>query len=366
MSKAQYNLKHDTNYLNRKMFLDPQGPVTIQRFEEVKYNKLAGFETTARGFFWVPEEVSLTKDAQDFKNSSDAVRHIFTSNLLRQTALDSLQGRAPSQVFTPVVSLPELEALIYNWTFFETNIHSRSYSHIIRNIYNVPKDVFNTIHDTQEIVDMASSIGKYYDQLHTINCRKELGEIITEEEHIKAIWLALNASYGLEAFRFMVSFATSLAMVENKIFIGNGNIISLILQDELLHKGWTAWIINQVVKEDPRFARAKDQCEAEVYQMYMDVIAEEKSWADYLFKKGPVIGLNANILRDFVDYTAATALKEIGIKYHVPAPKTTPIPWFNKHQDTHKKQTALQENESTNYVIGVMGENIDYDALPAI
>jgi ribonucleoside-diphosphate reductase beta chain len=366
MSSAQYNLKHDTNYLNRKMFLDPQGPVTIQRFEEVKYNKLAGFETTARGFFWVPEEVSLTKDAQDFKNSSDAVRHIFTSNLLRQTALDSLQGRAPSQVFTPVVSLPELEALIYNWTFFETNIHSRSYSHIIRNIYNVPKDVFNTIHDTQEIVDMASSIGKYYDQLHTINCRKELGESITEEEHIKAIWLALNASYGLEAFRFMVSFATSLAMVENKIFIGNGNIISLILQDELLHKGWTAWIINQVVKEDPRFARTKDQCEAEVYQMYMDVIAEEKSWADYLFKKGPVIGLNANILRDFVDYTAATALKEIGIKYHVPAPKTTPIPWFNKHQDTHKKQTALQENESTNYVIGVMGENIDYDALPAI
>jgi ribonucleoside-diphosphate reductase beta chain len=366
MSLQQYNLKQETNYLNRKMFLDPQGPVTIQRFEDVKYNKLAGFETTARGFFWVPEEVSLTKDAQDFKNSSDAVKHIFTSNLLRQTALDSLQGRGPSQVFAPVISLPELEALVYNWTFFETNIHSRSYSHIIRNIYNVPKDVFNTIHDTKEIVDMASSIGKYYDQLHIINCRKELGETVTEEEHIKAIWLALNASYGLEAFRFMVSFATSLAMVENKIFIGNGNIISLILQDELLHKGWTAWIINQVVKEDPRFARAKDQCEAEVYQMYMDVIAEEKAWADYLFKKGPVIGLNANILRDFVDYTAATALKEIGIKYHVPAPKTTPIPWFNKHQDTHKKQTALQENESTNYVIGVMGENIDYDALPAI
>jgi len=114
MSLQQYNLKQDTNYLNRKMFLDPQGPVTIQRFEEVKYNKLAGFETTARGFFWVPEEVSLTKDAQDFKNSSDAVKHIFTSNLLRQTALDSLQGRGPSQVFAPVISLPELEALVYN------------------------------------------------------------------------------------------------------------------------------------------------------------------------------------------------------------------------------------------------------------
>lgn len=366
MSQAQYNLKIKTDYLSRKMFLDPSGPVTIQRFEEVKYNKISDFEKTARGFFWVPEEISLTKDAQDFKDASEAVKHIFTSNLLRQTALDSLQGRGPSQIFTPVVSLPELEALVYNWTFFETNIHSRSYSHIIRNIYNVPKDVFNTIHDTKEIVDMASSVGMYYDRLHMINCRKELQEKFPEKEHIKAIWLALNASYALEAFRFMVSFATSLAMVENKIFIGNGNIISLILQDELLHKGWTAWLINQVVKEDERFAKIKEECAEEVMTLYMDVIREEKEWADYLFKKGPVIGLNANILREFVDYTAATSLKEIGLKYTHPAPKSSPIPWFNKHSDTHKKQTALQENESTNYVIGVMSDNLDYDELPAI
>jgi ribonucleoside-diphosphate reductase beta chain len=366
MSKQQYNLTQKTDYLNRKMFLDPAGPVTIQRFEEFKYPKISDFETTARGFFWVPEEVSLTKDASDFKNASDAVKHIFTSNLLRQTALDSIQGRGPTQVFQPVVSLPELEALMLNWGFFETNIHSRSYSHIIRNIYNVPKDVFNTIHDTNEIVDMAASIGIYYDRLHVINCRKELGEEISEREHIKAIYLALHASYALEAFRFMVSFATSLAMVENKIFIGNGNIISLILQDELLHKGWTAYLINQVVKEDQRFAQAKIECEAEVIQIYKDVIAEEKDWAEFLFQKGPVIGLNANILKDFVDYTAFGALKDVGVKYWNPHPKTTPIPWFNKHSDTSKKQTALQENESTNYVIGVMSDNLDYDQLPAI
>jgi len=364
MSKEQYNLTTKTDYLNRKMFLDPEGPVTIQRFEEVKYKKIVDFEQTARGFFWVPEEVSLTKDATDFKEASDAVKHIFTSNLLRQTALDSLQGRAPSQVFTPVVSLPELEALIYNWSFFETNIHSRSYSHIIRNIYNVPKDVFNTIHDTQEIVDMASSVGNYYEALHNVNCQKQLGMPVLEKDHIKAIWMALHASYALEAFRFMVSFATSLAMVENKIFIGNGNIISLILQDELLHKGWTAYLINQVIKEDSRFAAIKLECEAEVYQLYMDVIREEKDWAKYLFKFGPVIGLNANILNDFVDYTAVGALKEIGIKYQAIAPKSTPIPWFNKHVDTSKKQTALQENESTNYVIGVMSDSLDYDTLP--
>jgi ribonucleoside-diphosphate reductase beta chain len=366
MSKAQYDLSKQTNYLQRKLFLDPAGPVTIQRFEEVRYQKLAKFEQEQRGFFWVPEEISLTKDANDFKEASDTVRHIFTSNLLRQTALDSIQGRAPVQVFSPVCSLPELEALVMVWSFMETNIHSRSYSHIIRNIYSVPKEMFNTIHDTEEIVGMASSVGKYYDALHVLNCYKETGTDVAESHHIKAIWLALNASYALEAFRFMVSFATSLAMVENKIFIGNGNIISLILQDELLHKGWTAYLINQVVKEDLRFAQAKIDCEAEVYAMYTDVIREEKQWADYLFQKGPVIGLNANILKDFVDYTAVGALKDIGVKYQQAAPRSTPIPWFNKHVDTSKKQTALQESESTNYVIGAMSEVLDYDALPAL
>lgn len=364
MSRAQYNFTKPTNYLKRKMFLDPEGPVTVQRFEEVKYPKLQKFEELARGFFWVPEEISLTKDKIDHKEASEAVKHIFTSNLLRQTALDSIQGRAPSQVFGPVCSIPELEALTLTWGFFETSIHSKSYSHIIRNVYGVPKEEFNKIHDTDEIAGMAANIGRYYDDLHRLNCKKELGEDVPVKEHKKAIWMALNASYALEALRFMVSFATSLAMVENKIYIGNGNIISLILQDEILHGEWTAWLINQVVKDDEDFVAIAEESREEVYSMYLEVIKEEKDWAEYLFKKGVVIGLNAQILKDFVDYTAFTKLKEIGIKYLDDHPKTSPIPWFNKHVNINKKQTALQENESTNYVIGVMSDAVEYEMLP--
>ena len=357
-----YDLSKQTNYLKRKMFLD--GVVTVQRFEEYRQPKIAKFEELQRGFFWVPEEISLTKDKMDHKEASDAVKHIFTSNLLRQTALDSIQGRAPVQIFSPVVSIPELEALVGVWSFFETNIHSKSYSHIIRNVYGVPKEEFNKIHDTKEIVDMAANIGRYYDALHILNCRKEVGEEISTHDHKRAIWMALHASYALEALRFMVSFATSLAMVENKIYIGNGNIISLILQDEILHAEWTAWLINNVVKDDPDFVKLEKECADEVYKLYMEVIEEEKLWADYLFSKGVVIGLNASILRDFVDYTAFVRLKEIGIKYLGDHPKSSPIPWFNKHVNINKKQSALQETESTNYVIGVMGDDVQHDELP--
>ena len=366
MSKAQYNFSKQTNYLKRKMFLDPEGPVTVQRFEEVKYPKIQKYEELARGFFWVPEEISLTKDKMDHKEASDAVKHIFTSNLLRQTALDSIQGRAPFQVFGPVCSIPELEALALTWSFFETSIHSKSYSHIIRNVYGVPKDEFNKIHDTAEIINMAASVGKYYEELHQLNCRKELGEEIVLHDHKKAIWMALHASYALEALRFMVSFATSLAMVENKIYIGNGNIISLILQDELLHTEWTAWLINNVGKDDPVFVELEKECAGEVYEMYEEVIKEEKEWAEYLFKLGPVIGLNAEILKNFVDFTAFNRLKDIGIKYQGEHLKSSPIPWFNRHVDINKKQSALQETESTNYIVGVMSDNVSKEELPEL
>jgi ribonucleoside-diphosphate reductase beta chain len=278
--------------------------------------------------------------------------------------LDSIQGRAPNQVFSPVISIPELEALVSNWSFFETNIHSKSYSHIIRNVYGVPKEEFNKIHDTAEIVGMAANIGCYYEDLHVLNCRKEIGEPVDTMAHKRAIWMALHASYALEALRFMVSFATSLAMVENKIYIGNGNIISLILQDELLHAEWTAWLINNVTKDDTDFVTLETECAEEVYQLYLEVIREEKAWAEYLFSRGVVIGLNANILKDFVDYTAFNKLKEIGIKYLEDHPRQSPIPWFNKHVNINKKQTALQENESTNYVIGVMSDTVEYEELP--
>jgi ribonucleoside-diphosphate reductase beta chain len=361
---SSHDFSNVPDYTKRRMFLDPAGRVTIQRYDEYAFPRLNKFDETQRGFFWVPDEITLTKDKIDFKQSNETIRHIFSSNLLRQTALDSIQGRSPVECFLPVCSVPELESLVMSWSFFET-IHSRSYSHIIRNIYNSPTEEFNRIHDTQEIVQMAANIGKYYDDLYVLNSKKALGQEVTEYQHIKAVWLALVASYGLEAVRFMVSFATSLGMVENKIFIGNGNIISLILQDELLHTDWTAWIMNSCVADDERFRVVARDTREEAMAIYEQVINEEKAWADYLFKKGVVIGLNANIMKEFVDWTAHTRLAKVGVNYPI-SMKSSPLPWFNKHSNTNKKQTALQENESVSYVIGSMTNTIDYKALPKL
>ena len=130
----------------------------------MKYPTMDSFTDKQLGFFWQPQEVDIYQDAKDFKNLTPHEQHIFTSNLKRQILLDSVQGRAPVEAFAPIVSLPEIENWIQTWTFSET-IHSRSYTHIIRNIYANPSKIFDGLMDIKEIVDCAEDISKYYDDL---------------------------------------------------------------------------------------------------------------------------------------------------------------------------------------------------------
>lgn len=366
-------------YAGRQMFLDPAGSVTIQRYDDYRYQRMVDYVKTQRGAFWIPDEVTLMKDRIDYESASEAMRFIFTMQLLRQTALDSEQGRAPAQVFTPVCSIPEAEAWALWWTAFE-QIHSESYSHIIRNIYQSSKDQFNSIHDTKEIMEMLSGVDRYYHDLHVINSKKVVFDDaklantdprvlkyleVSEHDHIKAIYKALIASYGLEAIRFMVSFTTSLAMNENKLFMGNGNIIKLILADETLHTEATAWMINTVIKDDSRFTEVAHELKNEVKDMLVDVVDEEKRWAKFQFKKGNVLDLTEASMCNHVDRTANIRFSKIGVKYATTF--VDPIfPWFESYMDSNKTQSALQETEGTDYLVDILTTQLDLSKLPPI
>lgn len=367
-------------YGRRQMFLDPAGPVTIQRYDDYRYQRQVDFVKAQRGAFWIPDEVTLIKDKIDFDNAPENMKFIFTMQLLRQTALDSEQGRAPVQVFTPVCSIPETEAWALWWTAFE-QIHSESYSHIIRNIYQVSKDQFNSIHAVPEIMSMLSGIDKYYHDLHYVNSKKVVYDemeqqgfltteiskalYVSEHEHIKAIYKALIASYGLEAVRFMVSFTTSLAMNEKKIFMGNGNIIKLILADETLHTDATAWIINTIVRDDKRFTEVAHELKHEVRDMLVDVVDEEKNWAKFQFQKGGILDLTEAAMIQHVDRTAAIRYNRIGVRFG--NPEQAPVfPWFEGYLNSNKSQAALQETEGTDYLLDILTSNVDLAALPRV
>ena len=336
-------------------------PVNIARYDKQRYSIFEKLTEKHLGFYWRPEEVDLSRDGKDFKGLNEHEKKIFTSNLKRQILLDSVQGRAPSLAFLPICSLPELETWIQTWAFFEM-IHSRSYTHIIRNVYSDPSRVFDEMLEIQEIVDCAKDISKYYDELiqwnnsATYEQRKEIDPNGTLYKHKKALWLCLNAVNALEGVRFYVSFACSWAFAEVKKMEGNAKIIKLIARDENVHLAATQQLLKILPKEDPDFAKIADETREECIQMFYQVVEQEKSWARYLFKDGSMIGLNEQLLCDYVDHIAAKRMGAIGLNGKA---GTNPLPWTQKWISGAEVQVAPQETEITSYVIGGVKKDVD-------
>lgn len=361
---------NEKSHLEKNMFFDES--VDIQRFESVKYSALEKLTEQQKGFFWTPEEVDVTRDKIDFTSLSDNEKHIFTSNLKRQILLDSVQGRGPNLMLLPYASLPELENFIETWAFFEGAIHSRSYTHIIRNVYANPSEVFDTLLDIPEITDCAADIAKYYDDLdiagtyykmlgigtHTIN-----GETVVVDmyELKKKLWLCLNSINILEGIRFYVSFACSWAFAENNLMEGNAKIIRFICRDENLHLAATQMILRLLKKEDPDFAKIAEECHDEVQEMFMDAIKQEEEWADYLFKDGSIIGLNAQILKDYIRWIGSKRMGAVGVKCPFSVSKNNPLPWTVEWISGADVQVAPQETEISSYIIGGVTNDIKLD-----
>lgn len=348
-------------------------PVNVARYDQQKYEVFEKLIEKQISFFWRPEEIDISKDRRDFANLPEHEKHIFISNLKYQTLLDSIQGRSPNVALLPLVSIPELETWIETWSFFET-IHSRSYTHIIRNIVTDPSVVFDDIVDNEQILRRAEDIATYYDDLieysqyynlfgegtHTINGKTIT---VTLRELKKKLYLCLMCVNVLEAIRFYVSFACSFSFAERELMEGNAKIIKLIARDEALHLTSTQHMLNIMKSgvDDPEMAEIATELEEESFEIFRKAAEQEKEWAAYLFKDGSTIGLNKEILCQYVEYITNLRMLSVGLKPCFENATANPIPWINAWLSSDAVQVAPQEVEISSYVIGQIDAKVDVD-----
>ena len=355
--------KNNVDFKKNKIFFGEE--LNTQRFDEFKYPIFDKLTQKQLGFFWRPEEVSLQKDRGDYLSLTDAQKHIFTSNLRYQTLLDSVQGRAPSIAFLPFVTLPELESCIITWDFMET-IHSRSYTHIIKNVYSNPSVIFDTIIDEPAIVKRAEMVTEKYDKFIELGRRKLLGLKVDEYELYKSLYLALISVNILEGIRFFVSFACSFAFGELKTMEGSAKIISFIARDESQHLAISQHILKAYKNQenDKMMNQVMKDCEKEVYTMYEDAVQQEKEWAEFLFKDGSMIGLSVPLLSQYVEFIANKRLRAIGLDamYDISS-SYNPLPWTQHWFNSKGLQNAPQETEIESYVIGGIKQDVSDDTF---
>lgn len=361
--------------------------INVARYDQQKYETFEKLIEKQLSFFWRPEEIDVSKDRIDYANLPEHEKHIFISNLKYQTLLDSIQGRGPNAVLLPIASIPELETWIETWSFSET-IHSRSYTHIIRNIINDPSIVFDDIVENPEIQKRAKPIAQYYDdlilesQLYQIhgndvwyrqkedglvvvaNSRDELmsgdWKNVTLFELKRKLYLCLQSINALEAIRFYVSFSCSFAFAERGLMEGNAKIIKLIARDEALHLTGTQHILNIMASgiDDPDFDQIAEDCKEDSIKLFQDVVEQEKEWAKYLFKDGSMVGLNEEILTQYVEYIANIRMNAIGLGTPYET-KNNPIPWINAWLTSDNVQVAPQEVEISSYLVGQIDAQVD-------
>ncbi|MGV6989261.1 class Ia ribonucleoside-diphosphate reductase subunit beta [Testudinibacter sp. P80/BLE/0925] len=358
------------NQLLEPMFFGQN--VNVARYDQQKYETFEKLIEKQLSFFWRPEEIDVSQDRIDYQALPEHEKHIFISNLKYQTLLDSIQGRSPNVALLPVVSIPELETWIETWTFSET-IHSRSYTHIIRNIVNDPSVVFDDIVTNEEIIKRAKDISIYYDdfirdtQLYTLygegtytvdgkECNVSLRSLK------KQLYLCLMSVNALEAIRFYVSFACSFAFAERNLMEGNAKIIKFIARDEALHLTGTQHILNIMAsgQDDPEMGEIVEECKQEAYDLFVAAAEQEKEWADYLFKDGSMIGLNKDILCQYVEYITNIRMQAVGLPLPFQA-RSNPIPWINAWLVSDNVQVAPQEVEVSSYLVGQIDSKIDAD-----
>jgi ribonucleoside-diphosphate reductase beta chain len=339
--------------------------VNVARYDQQKYPIFEKLIEKQLSFFWRPEEIDLSSDRSEYADLPENEQHIFISNLKYQTLLDSVQGRSPNVALLPLVSIPELETWIETWSFSET-IHSRSYTHIIRNIVADPSLIFDDIVNNEEITKRAESVTLYYDKLIALTNHMYANEIDLSKDDVfrkkikTALYLTMISVNVLEAIRFYVSFACSFSFAERSLMEGNAKVIKLIARDEALHLSGTQNIITLLNegKDDPEMAIIAREEEENVYNIFREAAQQEKEWADYLFKNGSMIGLNASILKDYVEYITNVRLKAIRLQ-PIFDPISNPLPWMNNWLVSDNVQVAPQESEISSYLVGQIDSKVE-------
>jgi ribonucleotide reductase beta subunit family protein with ferritin-like domain len=162
MSKSVFNKEKGLDQMKQPMFFGED--LQVQQYSDMKYPIFDKLNQQQLGYFWRPEGVSLQKDRNDYAELSDQQKFIFTSNLKYQTMLDSVQGRGPCLAFLPFVSNTRIRRLYCYMGFIET-IHSRSYTHIIKNLYSNQVKCLILLLTDEKIEKRSESVTRTYDEL---------------------------------------------------------------------------------------------------------------------------------------------------------------------------------------------------------
>ncbi|EDA1230721.1 ribonucleotide-diphosphate reductase class Ia (aerobic) beta subunit [Salmonella phage gmork] len=327
----------------------------VADYVRVAHPELERLALLQRSQFWTETEISLESDKKQWPNLPREIQEITLLNLAWQVQTDSFISRAPEAAIMPLVSRPELEGMLKQWSYFE-DLHSRAYSNIIRNVLTDPAEFIDSVTKNQEAFARIADSVELFDELYLLGqyflaVRDHRGDNTypeTEFPEVKRetqakLLDAYFAIYGLEAMQFYASFACTFALAENDILQGIAKNLQLIAKDEALHTQMSKAIIQIMFQQFDK--DLVDEALAKAPAQLLKTLKTEIEWGHFIFKGRSLIGLNAELLEEYLYFVGRNAFMHIGVEWpsHLPVITKNPIPWIMNWLDTTSLQPAPQE-----------------------
>jgi len=337
---------------------------SFQRYDNPVYKFAVNMEEKQRNAFWNPNEISMQTDSQKFADLPKPMQDVMIRVWLFQTLMDSAQNTGLEEVLSSLCTNSEFEAMFKTWGYFEL-IHSLSYSHILRGIFNDSTQIFDKISEYPEI---QSRIDKEIDLYTKV---KNINAISIIEDQRKLILELLVNVFALEGVKFYISFLVTYIInntFNNKIQ-GATRIIKLINFDEDIHTSMCNGLINILKKNKSEgFSELinSDWYTNMVKDTFSNLYKDEKKWGEYLLTIGNIPTLTEKVLDNFLKYYIDLRLTQLKQPKMFNQEKTDVVQWFENYKNMNKDNAALQESDLAVYSIGIMKNDLPSGPLKDI
>jgi ribonucleoside-diphosphate reductase beta chain len=291
---------------------------------------------------WMPQEVNMSRDIELWKGNtmSDDERRVVKRNMGFFSTADSLVANNIVLAAYKHITNPECRQYMLRQAFEEA-LHTHAYQYIIESLGLDEGEVFNMYHEVNSIH------GK---DAFEINLTREMLRPDFETESFQGAQTFLENLIGyyviMEGIFFYSGFVMMLNFKRQNRLPGSGEQFEYILRDETMHMNFGIDVINQIKIENPDLwtKEVREKC----VHLVREAVKLEVAYAQDTMPRG-ILGINANMFEDYVQYVADRRLEKIGLQKIYGS--ENPFPWMSEVLDLRKEKNFF-ETRVTEYQVG--------------
>lgn len=282
---------------------------------------------------WMPTEVAMNKDIETWRSHTltEDERRVILRNLGFFATAESLVGNNLVLAIFRHLTNPECRQYLLRQAFEEA-VHTHTFLYIVESLGLDEGEVFNM-----------------YREVTAISRKDEFEMELTAEildpdfstdsfDGAQAFLKNLIGFYLImEGIFFYTGFVMVLSFHRRNLMTGIGEQFQYILRDETIHLNFGIDLINGIRHENPHLWTAEFQ--QAMIDRVKTAVELEIDYARDVLPRG-VLGLNADLFRDYVEHIADRRLERIGLAPQYGSPN--PFPWMSETIDLAKEKNFFE------------------------